>query len=156
MRKTRFASLAASAALASATILGGAGIASAAETDTVVGNDAKVTATATDNCEVTFEFVGDTSIDRLNSVNWVVDYRVDGGDPTIENEDPALSVYNPVVASNQKSVDALNNHEDYDYDVGLLKKTVNLNDVVDANEDGEHAVSFKFYRGSADWNDVQI
>lgn len=173
MRKTRFGALAASAALASTMILGGAGVAGASlgagslspetspvagDTDSITGGGAEVEATPYDNCEVTFEFVaplgddGELNDSELNLVNWVADYRVDGEEATISNEDEHLSVFNPVVASNQESVDGLNSHEKFDFDVGLLSKTVNLNDVVEANEDGEHTVTFKFYRGSADWD----
>lgn len=162
MRNTRIGALLASTALASATILGGAGIASAEEsgTDAITGGAATVTATANDNCEVTFAFADDIDDDLLDSTNWVVDYRVDGEEPTIPNYtdeseedlDEQLSVFRPVVASNQGSVDALNDHEQYDYDVDLLDKTVNLNDVIEPNDSGEHTVTFKFYRGTADWH----
>lgn len=159
MRNNRISALLATTALASATLLGGAGIASAAgASDTITGSDAKVTATANENCEITFGFVGDTTVDRLKELNWVVDYRVDGEEPDIVTKnddgevDEQLSVYRPVVASNQATVDAL--VEKYDYNVKLLDNTVNLNDVVGANDSGEHTVTFKFYRGSADWQAV--
>lgn len=178
MRKTRFASLAASAALASATILGGAGIANASldagslssdpapvagETDSVTGGGAEVVATSYNNCEVSFEFTAPED-PAENKWNWVVDYRVDQEEPSIpkyenDNADDGelidhLSVFRPVVASKQGVVDSLNKHEN-GYDVDLLKNTVNLNDVVEPNEDGEHTVTFKFYRGSADWDNTE-
>lgn len=159
MRNSRIGTLAAAGALASATILGGAGIAQAQESASITGGGAEVTATATDSCEVTFAFdEGSVTEERLESVNWVVDYRIGDEAPTIEafNEDDELdeqlSVFRPVVASNQDTVDALNNHDEYDFDVGLLDHTVNLNDVAEPNDTGEHTVSFKFYRGSADWH----
>lgn len=156
MRKTRIGAFVASTALASATILGGAGIASAqdGDSDTIQAGAAKVTATANENCEITFEFGGDASADELKKWNWVADYRVGDEAASIPAEaetdelTEALSVFNPVVASNQDAADALTNHDDYDYDVGFFSNTVNLNDVVEANENGEHTVSFKFYRGA--------
>lgn len=160
MRKSRIGAFAAASALASATVLGGAGVAQAQESDSITGAEAEVTATANDNCEVTFAFADGVSEERLESVNWVVDYRIGDEAPTIANYtdeaeeelDERLSVFRPVVASNQDTVDALNNNDDYDYDVALMSNTVNLNDLVEANESGEHTLSFKFYRGSADWN----
>lgn len=146
MRNTRIGALLASATLASATILGGAGIASAQESSP--GTDAPtevdtasivmkangsededaagrytLTATAYDNCTVAFELVNDWP--EGYTPNWRADYRVDQEDPVMPGSSRGGVTYRPVLGSNQKIEDAIKDRE-HPYDFATGKVTVDL------------------------------
>lgn len=184
MRNTRIGALLASTALASATILGGAGIASAqssssepegpAEVDTASivmkaqnseDEDAAgrytLTATAYDNCTVAFELVNDWP--EGYTPNWRADYRVDEEDPVMTGSSRGGDTYRPVLGSNQKIEDAIQNRANpYDFATGTV--TVDLTEArtvpqyddpsqvkelpgVEANEDGKHEITFGVFQG---------
>lgn len=173
MRKTRIGALAASTALASVTVFGGAAVATAQEaddpgTDTIVSEgNYSMTAKDLGNCQV--EFTLDSH--RVDDYgNWRGDFRVDEGDPltTVEELDSSYGnrgvTYLPVITSSQGTADAVADREyPYDFDahqtvVDLTKdRTVpNLEDApneteirdgVEANENGEHTVNFGVYQG---------
>ena len=172
MRKTRFGAVVASAALASVTVLG-AGTAMAQEdddrsTDTVTWEDNyTMTATAVGECKV--EFTLESGYDD-NYGNWRGDYRV-GEEPPITAPGPNERVgnrgetYRPVIGSNQGIADAIKDRGDKAYDFGTGTVTVDLREPrtvpyadgdpdevytlpgVEANETGEHVISFGVYQG---------
>ena len=184
MRNTRIGALLASSALASATILGGAGIASAQgsssepEAPNVVDTASIVmkaqnseeedadgrytmTATAYDNCTVAFELVNDWP--EGYTPNWRADYRVDQEDPVMPGSSRGDKTFRPVLGSNQKIEDAINDRAN-EYDFATGEVTVDLTEPrtvpqyddpsqvkelpgVEANEDGKHEITFGVYQG---------
>lgn len=184
MRNTRIGAIIASSALASATILGGAGIASAqsaslapgapAEVDTAsivmkaqnsddVNADGRYTMTATayDNCTVSFELVDDWPDDYTS--NWRADYRVNQEDPVMQGSSRGDETYRPVLGSNQTIEDAINGRT-LPYDFATSEVTVDLTESrtvpdyedpskvvalpgVEPNEDGTHKITFGVYQG---------
>jgi len=108
----------------------------------------KVTATAYDNCTVEFNMEATDS----DNVNWVVDYRIDGEEATIDAEGKGefFDVYYPVVTNQEDVAASLNAGYDGKYDVGVGEKTVDLSQLerIAPTADGSHTVEFKLYRGS--------
>lgn len=177
MRKTHFASLAASAALASATIVGGAGLAqaqsaSSEEDASVVGTETiqfddrfTLIGTAYDNCTVAFKLTSD----RTDGVteNLRADYRVGGEDSVMDRTDQGVreQVYRPAVVSNETVHKAITEERGNPYDVGLGTTTIDLTEDrtvpdkddtdnttvlpgVEPNDTGEHTITFGVYQGS--------
>ena len=167
MRKIRFGAVAASAALASVTVLG-AGTAMAQEGDgdpnrasITSGDNYTMTATQTGQCEVTF------TLDSLRDEdygNWRADYRVGEEDPITSQGGSRGDVYRPVVGSNDGIARAIEGRDDpYDFDANSA--IVNLTEErrvpyadgdpsksyslpgVEANETGEHVITFGVYQG---------
>lgn len=166
MRKMRIGALAASAALASVTIVGGAGTAMAQEeTDTVTVNSEgnyTMTATALGDCQVEFTLESER---EDNYGNWRGDFRVNNEDPiTAPGSDSSVGnrgeTFRPVVGSNQGIEDAIENDLNYDFETGEVivdlsedrtvpdfeGGTTNLSGV-EPNESGEHTVTFGVYQG---------
>ena len=141
MRKTRFASLAASAALASATILGGAGLAQAqSSSEPEMVDSAEIvmkaggeddgegrytlSATAYDNCTVAFEL--EDNWPGEYTPNWRADYRVGKEKPVMPGSSRGENTYRPVLGSHDGIEEAIENRGDkaYDFDTGQV--TVDL------------------------------
>lgn len=174
MRTTRFGAFAASAALASATILGGASLAQAqspssepeatvVETVTVsppVDKATALTATSYDNCTVSFTLTSEWG----DEGNWRADYRVDGEEAVMANglrNDGDGVNYRPALGSHQGIEDAIDGR--YDFDTG--ETTIDLTedrvvpsfddpsnevvtlDGVAPNADGIHEVAVGLYQG---------
>ena len=169
MRKLRFGALAASAALASVTVLG-AGTAMAQEGDapepvtvTSPGNYT-MTATAIGECKVEFTLESDRPD---NSGNWRGDFRIGEEDPIVSEDGGSRGdVYRPVVGSNEGIVKAIENNWGEDaYDFAALETTVDLRDSrivpyadgdpnkgrelagAEPTEDGEYEITFGVYQG---------
>lgn len=157
MRKARFGGLLASTALAGATILGGAGIASAQDTAPVEFN-----AVGGEDCTVTF------SIDnRTNSDRYRIDYQINGefneeADPNwVEakhdglndaEEDgptrwgPTSKVAEGVPPLGEEGAGPHNG----DYELTTAEKTVKLKeleDLPDPNEDGSYTIQYRLIWG---------
>ena len=157
MRKTRFGGLLASTALAGATILGGAGIASAEDTGPVTFD------ATTDECSVTF------SIDnRTNSENYQIDYQINGefdeeseggswADAKHEGLDdvkqdgptrwgPTSAVADDVTPFGEEGAGPHNG----EYELATAEETVNLkqlDDLPKANEDGSYTIQYRLIWG---------
>lgn len=165
MRITHFGAIAASAALASATVLG-PGTALAQDngsTDTIVSKgNYRITATSLGNCQVEFEL---TSLRDNNYGNWRGDFQVDGEDPITGVGGSRGEVYRPVVTNRQGVADAIGNRAN-PYDLRMSATTVDLSDEhrvpdfsspeqsetitlpgVEPNESGEHTINFGVYQG---------
>lgn len=172
MRKLRFGALAASAALASVTVLG-AGTAMAQEGDgepntATVESEGHytMTATAIGECKVEFDLVSHYDD---NYGNWRGDYQVGEEDPITapganESVGNRGETYRPVVTNQPGTAGAIEDRENpYDFGVGPVtvdlteERTVpyadgDVNEVyelpgVEANETGEHVISFGVYQG---------
>lgn len=168
MRMKRIGAVAASAALASITVLGGAGTAMAQETDTATvtseGNYT-MTATAIGDCQVEFTL---ESLRGDDYGNWRGDFQVNGEDPlAAPGSNPEVGnrgeTFRPVIGSNQSIADAIAEREN-PYDFGTSTVTVDLTDNrtvpnfdeltetmtldgVQANDTGTHTVNFGVYQG---------
>lgn len=171
MRKIRFGAVLASTALASATVLG-AGTAMAQEgdgtnTETVTSEgNYTMTATAIGECKVEFTL---ESLRGDNYGNWRGDYRVGEEDPITapgvnENVGNRGETYRPVITNQPGTAAAIENRENpYDFGAGTVivdlteGRTVpyaddDANEVytlpgVEANETGEHTITFGVYQG---------
>ena len=143
MRTNRIGSLLASSALASATILGGAGIASAQSSSseaepnvvdtaeivmTANGNDDENTdgrytlsATAYDNCTVAFELTDDWPGDY--QPNWRADYRVGDEPAVMPGSSRGGETYRPVLGSHQGIEDAIDGRYDFDTNTATIDLT---------------------------------
>lgn len=168
MRKMRIGALAASAALASVTIVGGAGTAMAQEdehTDTVVSEgNYTMTATALGDCQVEFTLESER---EDNYGNWRGDFRVNSEDPITDGGGSRDEVFRPVIGSNQGIEDAIEDREE-PYDFGTGEVIVDLAEErtvpdfedgayslpgVEPNESGEHTVNFGVYQGPAGYTE---
>lgn len=168
MRMKRIGAVAASAALASITVLGGAGTAMAQETDTATvtseGNYT-MTATAIGDCQVEFTL---KSLRGDDYGNWRGDFQVNEEDPiTAPGSNPGVGnrgeTFRPVIGSHQGIADAIADRENpYDFGAGTVtvdltaERTVPDFDEptetmtlpgVEANADGTHTVNFGVYQG---------
>lgn len=160
MRKARFGGLLASTALAGATILGGAGIASAQDTAPVEFN-----AEGGDDCTVTF------SIDnRTNSENYRIDYQIngefndegraddatwaeakhdgldDGAETGPTRWGPTSVVADEVTPLGEEGAGPHNG----EYELATAEETVNLkqlDDLPDPNEDGSYTIEYRLIWG---------
>lgn len=164
MRMTRFGAIAASAALASATVLG-------AGTAVAQDNGDPVTITAPGNYEMTATDLGDCRVEfTLNSLrddnygNWRGDFQVNGEEPITEAGGSRGEVYRPVITNRPGVAAAIAGRENpYDFDSGEATVTLteprtvpyaegNPNRVYDLpgvqpNETGEHTINFGVYQG---------
>lgn len=161
MRKSRISAVVASSALASATILGGAGIAGAQQTEGPVN----FMAAGNDQCEVTF-----TISNKTNSVDYAIDYRID--DEPLEGEDFGTGPTGRVVLNSDaaephrvpgRGEDAVRYVSDR-FPV-VSETTVNLNEVEDAppTEDGSYTISYRMiigpdatHRGDGEWHETTV
>lgn len=165
MRMTHFGAIAASAALASATVLG-PGTALAQDNGDpahiVSAGNYEMSATNLGDCQVEFEL---TSLRDKNYGNWRGDFQVNGEEPITEVGGSRDEVYRPVVTNRQGVADAIGNRAN-PYDLRMSATTVHLGDEhrvpdfssdgqsetitlpgVEPNETGEYTINFGVYQG---------
>lgn len=156
MRKSRIGALVASSALASATILGGAGIAGAQQTEGPV----MFMAEGNDQCEVTF-----TISNQTNSTAYTMDYRIN--DEPLEGQDFGTGATGRIVLSSDAAEPHFGSGQGYVSDrfPVVSETTVNLNELEDApaTEDGAYTVSYRIilgpdgnHRGDGEWHETTV